>query len=517
MKIVGTTKSNADDLMARVYRLNSLTRNLIATAYPNGKATTVSFYAKSIGGPECLRISLEGPFSSQTEEFNINSSWKRYEISIQNKLAVKPLKVFCTLMSSVKLHADISVFFFQCEEGLYTSSPIPPDIQLPCFAKDGEKGETRDRDIVHIENDKHNGIISSHSATVIMVAEPGPKTCQIMEDQFLTFFSLWSSKHSTEISIGISGKHGAKFVLRVHENGTDQYIESNIIGSNSKYFVCVLFDRNAITVIIDGYVAIMTNIKNCEFDKTYLGCSVLRKNDSLNGSIKSIVTYDSPLIYHRILEIYGELFPEGIPYTYEYMYRYFQYALTTDSELATFNKCIDESSFSYFIRQLDFAIPEIFNQFPPGQSFKEEDVRDWVYALLRKPEDRIHREEYSKIGRTDLTLVYAPTESEKTDGRKYHIEFKIWGRRGYKHAPSQPLKYMSENESVGVFIMIDRRASANIDHFIAIVKNNDEYPCLSIKSVPILEANLRYFVSFHKDSRYRSLRMMINIFIPIKN
>ena len=44
---------------------------------------------------------------------------------------------------------------------------------------------------------------------------------------------------------------------------------------------------------------------------------------------------------------------------------------------------------------------------------------------------------------------------------------------------------------------------------------NPEFPCHSIREVPLLQNDLRYFVSFHEDVRYRMTRMLLNFFLPI--
>jgi hypothetical protein len=211
------------------------------------------------------------------------------------------------------------------------------------------------------------------------------------------------------------------------------------------------------------------------------------------------------------LEIYKDWCPDAPQYSYDYLLRYFRYALTTDTEVTTTEECLEDEGFSYFISQLQFVVPEIYEQFPPQRHFVEDEVRDWVYALMRGPANRSSRESYTKIGRTDIVLNYKDDDRE----RRYRIELKIWGRDGYRDAPSQPLKYMAEDERAGAFIMIDRRAEPNMEEFIEIVRANREFPCLSIREVPLMDIDLKYFVSFHTDARYRTPRMMINLFVPI--
>jgi hypothetical protein len=289
-----------------------------------------------------------------------------------------------------------------------------------------------------------------------------------------------------------------------------------MIGGNQSYFLCVVFDRNQITFIVNGAILVTHSLPTTiSFDRTYLGCAHGASRDSFNGYIQRYVMYPTPLIYPRILEIYQEICPEAPQYTYNYMLRYFRYALTTDSELATIQDCLLDEGFSYFISQLQFAIPEIYSQFPPQRHFIEDEVRDWIYALMRGPANRSTRESYTKVGRTDVVLNYRVNIDAEVVDRSYRIELKIWGRDGYKDAPSQPLKYMAEDERAGAFIMLDRRAKPNLEDFVEIVRTNKEFPCLSIREVPLIETDIKYFLSFHSDARYRTPRMMINLFLPI--
>jgi len=452
----------------------------------------------------------------------VTGQWNRFEISLKNEISLQPLNIFFTTQIALRPHSDIAIAFPQCEEGLFATSPIPPDVGLPAISDDPYAvGSTRAAEILYLDKEKTGVVIDSNSATAIIVAQPTPSTCQIMDDEFLPFLSFWSSESNIEISIGISGSHGARFVVRVKEGDKDEFTESSVIGGNELYFVCAVFDRNALSIIINGAIAItLVFVKSIIFERTYICCSHGKISGNFCGCIKKYILYPTPLLYPRILELYRELCPKNPQHTYDYMLRYFRYALTTESEISTFDACLKDEGFSYFIGQLDFAVPEIFNQFPPKKAFKEEDVRDWVMAIMKQPGAHAAREDYSKIGRTDLSLRYyfpAVEDPSTLVERTYRIEFKIWSRANYKKAPSQPLKYMSEDETACAFVMIDRRRTPSIKDFEKIIRGNVEFPCLAIKEVPILKSDLKYFISFHSDPRYRAARMIINIFIPIAN
>lgn len=514
MRVVSRISSIAANELANVYRLVSRTEYNSLRAFPEDRGIVFSFYARTVSGEISLRVRIQSPFSSQTKDFLVTEKWLRFEVSMINDITLQPLNVF---FKNLNATTDVAIAFPQLEKGLRATSPIPPDIQLPSIAKKSSlTGSSRSAEEAHT----NNLVVDSNSGTLILVAEPLAKTDQIMDDEFRSFISLWASQEDLEVSIGISGFHSKQFVIRHKIKNKDTFIISDIIGGNKEYFISIVFDRNNLNLIINGSIAATLLLNNRYiFDRTYIGSS-RNPNEQLGGYLKRLLHYEAPLLYPRLLEIYGLICPHNSQYTYQFMLKYFKYSLASESEVYTLNNCLDQEGFSYLISQLKFAIPEIFLQFPPGRYFQEEDIRDWVMAIMKRPSRHgLIRESYSKIGRTDLILSYCNTKEnpeEDTLYNNYRIEFKIWGRDGYKEAPSQPLKYMEEDELVGVFIMVDRRQNPKIEDFENIIINNLDYPCFSIREIPIIETEIRYFISFHTDIRYRSLRMMINIFLPIQ-
>ncbi|MDE2164317.1 MAG: hypothetical protein KGJ53_14225, partial [Alphaproteobacteria bacterium] len=238
---------------ALIYRFAPRTKSLLIHCFPKGIAFVFSFFARTISGTEVIHISLEGPHSSQTKEFRLNENWRRYEVAIRNDISLKPLDIYLTTQVALRQHSDIAIKFPQGEDGLCATPPIAPEVQLPALA-DNESGEggRRDADRVWIDEDKTGLFIDSSSATALMVAEPAQRPDQILETQFLSFLSFWSSKSRVEVSIGISGLHGCQFVLRIRSGKDTEYVESGIIGGHQLYFVCVVFDHNEVSVIING-------------------------------------------------------------------------------------------------------------------------------------------------------------------------------------------------------------------------------------------------------------------------
>jgi len=525
MRIVKKIPSIAQGEYAHVYALQLFEKVLVASCFLDGNAVTVSFFARALSGSERLRVLIQSPYSSQTKDFQITNDWCRFDLSMWSDISLEKLEVFFTSNLVGRALSEIAIAFFQIEEDLFATSPIPPDIPLPSIVPKGVQGETRKASRLILDTKQLGLVVSSSSATMIMVCTPTPTTNQISAKKFLTFMSFFSPDSSMELSIGISGAHGNKFVLRKISGGEKEFILSDVVASNQKYFICAVFDRNNVTVIVNGVISLVDTLsEEVMFEKIGVGNAVDKEHpDNFSGFVERFAQYEAPLLYPRILQIYQFCCPENNHYTYDYMLRYFRYCVVEDNEKWTLDTCMADEGFSYFVKQLEFSIPKIYEQFPPSKHFVEEDVRDYVRALMQRPGEPAGREEYSKLGRTDLTLKYIPAyyvefvdEKQGPSQGIYRTEFKIWGRNGYKDAPAQPLKYMGEAEHVAAFVMIDRRKNSSISDFQEIVNQNPEYPCVGIREIPLLEnTDLRYFVSFHQDKRYRTLRMIVNFYLPI--
>ena len=56
-------------------------------------------------------------------------------------------------------------------------------------------------------------------------------------------------------------------------------------------------------------------------------------------------------------------------------------------------------------------------------------------------------------GRTDLLVVC-------DQAQRVRIEFKIWGRHDYAIVPLKPIKYMTDDESCGIVVMLNNSKSS---------------------------------------------------------
>jgi hypothetical protein len=111
-------------------------------------------------------------------------------------------------------------------------------------------------------------------------------------------------------------------------------------------------------------------------------------------------------------------------------------------------------------------------------------------------------------GRTDGLVI-------TQDGRTVRLEFKIWGRHDYADVPNKPLKYMTEDEQVGVVVMMNAN-KATIDRtYVKNVLQRDD--CTWHVENPYSEyTGVFHFVSAHLigTKTILMLHIVFNLFAP---
>tara|TARA_R110000744_G_scaffold339780_1_gene444898 strand:+ start:127 stop:960 length:834 start_codon:yes stop_codon:yes gene_type:complete len=273
-----------------------------------------------------------------------------------------------------------------------------------------------------------------------------------------------------------------------------------------EYAFAATFENGNVSCYVDGYAVLHFEVQaDLEFDLITLNS----KRESGPGlTVTLILMYEVPLGFPQLVNLLFQNSPEIMSEAFELVSRNMRYAISGDSEEFSYRSVISREGFDATIRGLRHSLPEVLKQFPPSSKFTEENIRDWVFALISSPVVTLSREAYTKIGRSDLVLTYSERDNETVN---YHIEFKIWGRHGYKKLPAQPIKYLNPSDTFSVVVIVDRRKNPSQADFEKIIEGCQEYPCTSIFSIPILEQGLNYFVSFHKDTNSSLLRMVLNV------
>lgn len=508
INVIGETPSIIEGVNARVYSLTANKKTEVCKSSSSKKVVNVSFFVKHMDIPFTLRVEIAGPYSSQTKDIRVSQKWERVHLPMRNDISLDPLTVFFTALTIVEKPVLFALEGFQVVERLFAGTPIGQGPALPATAGQGETLEASTISAKGIEQ------ITSKSSTIMMLIDLEWESWELTETDFKTIFSLWSKGSSFELSIGVSGAHQARFAVREWSENSETILSSETISGRGEYFVCLTMKDNHCTLIVNGHVvAGFAFSETILFDEFYIGCTRRSDGGYLDSWIKQSVVAEVPYLLPRILQIYRDACPDHSHFLLDYMNNFIRLALVEDDELHAFEDIQRVDSFFHFVQQVTFSLSKVFLQFPPGSKFVEENVRDYVAALVTRPDFDPIREEYSKVGRTDLLLSYPGNDGNR--GERYPIEFKIWGREGWKDAPAQPLKYMSDLDKFGVFVMIDRRKRSKPAEFEEIVKTNANFPCKNISKFPFLETNLQHFYSFHRDSRFQGLRVIANFYLPI--
>jgi hypothetical protein len=471
MDIVGFTQSITGENSARIYRIETNKLHHICRGFLSRKCATFSAFVASQSGAVPLRISLKGPHDKKTTDFSAGAAWVRMHLTIQSDIDLNPIDVFLEARSGFQLFVNIAIVFPQLEEALFPTSPIPPDMQLPAISKErSENPPRRDADVLYLDSSKVSFQLNTQAGTYIIVETPLWDTKDIYVDEFLPFMSFANISEKYEISVGVSGRHGSRLVIRESSSSSCEFFASNMIMGKTEYFLCCIFDNDTINVIVNGTLCLSKVLTSPKvFERFYIGSSEFYGRDSGYGTATNFMLVPYAFLYPRVLIEYVRQCPTHDHFAYEFMLKYFRYCLVEKNEIETFERLININSFSQFGSLLQNTLPLINGEFPPGKKFTEEAIQQLLWALLSgRPDIIVGRESFAKTGRTDILVSYRNEDNSTQD---YRIEFKLWSARGYDEAPSQPLKYMLAPEAVGVFVMIDRRKSASIEDFEKIVEN----------------------------------------------
>ncbi|OSQ43954.1 LamG-like jellyroll fold domain-containing protein [Thalassospira sp. MCCC 1A01428] len=502
-----------------VYKFINNHEILIARNYVDLRNFVFSIYVKCYSHNEDVVLIVRSKYFSNSKKYRLTKKWQRISVPVDADFNVELVEIYLFFPVTLKQFTVLSCALPQLEKGIKPSSPIPPDSQLPIIQLSKvvqSKCPMRAADILSIDFDKMEDMsegVSTISCSFEMIFKIVHETKQILDDMFLTALSFYSRvDQDVKIVVGVSGSRGCRFVVKLYNGDEEKIYDTAIVAANQVYHVFLTFDNNNCTLYVNGFVALLFYLDSeIVFNKCYIGSD--KGENSIDGLLRGYGVYRAPLLYQAVLHITKEKGEVEHDYNFDFMEGYFKYALGSKDERDTFSACLGNEGFSFLIRNLEFSLPQVIMEYSGGRKFTEDQVRDFVWALISRPSSVLQRERYSRPGRSDLVVCYPDTYSDKYNS--FPVEFKIWGRAGYKDAPSQPLKYLNEDELCGVFVMLDRRKNADISDFEKIVSENEEYPCVSIRYLKILETDLRYFISFHRTSRFNHVKMMINVYLPL--
>ena len=128
----------------------------------------------------------------------------------------------------------------------------------------------------------------------------------------------------------------------------------------------------------------------------------------------------------------------------------------------------------------------------PRKFHDENDYRAYFYDLFNFLDGVLATsEEESKKGRTDLIV--------RGEFGTRIIEFKIWGRNDYKEIVKQTYDYLTDFQSKGYIIMVNKNKQKEIDKEYLKIMRNDRFKLKSsIAEVNDSKSDFKYYISQHK-------------------
>lgn len=490
-----------------LYLIKSSAFQLMAHITPEEeKAFVFSFFCSCPKSKQNFKLQISTKYAKQTYLFTSDSDWKRHQFFIENDISLSPISFLISLENPNIKDVELGIFFPQIERGKIASSPIGDDISLPIISNQkGAKGATRSADKLSLKYTSN-----SFSSTSMVVFFPEAEAHQLTDDDKTVFWRLKDTSKKFDIVFYISGEDGGRFCIRVSDESNLKVIRSRHIMGHQEYAFAATFENGSVTCYIDGYAVLEFEVApDLDFDLIALNTDTDRGPGLI---LQKIAMYEVPLGFPHLVRLLHRISPMIMNPAFELISKNMRYAISGDSEEISYQAATSKTGFDAIIRGLRFSLPQVLQQYPPGSKFVEENIRDWVFALMNNPAANLSRESYSKTGRSDLVLTYTEDDKQRDN---YHIEFKIWGRHGYKELPIQPIKYSNPNDIFSVVILIDRRKNPLQSDFEKIIASCQKYPCTGIFHTPVLEHGFNYFVSFHRSPNSSLLKMVLNIHLSI--
>jgi hypothetical protein len=490
---------------------------VISLHYPTIQARmgyTFSFYACSDSKEkQYIEVSLSDGTETEAITCELAQTERRYSVS--KEFHSSPVELWVTFKDSKKFPSKepfkLIVEFLVLEDGLFQSSYFASYDDLP-----GKR--PLDRHSIPCDN------LSEEQGAIVVFFRPEWFGHELGWHENACIFD-WSANAGVTVLADGSDFGRFKLVLRT-EDGVEVIDSQQIPVSDEIYCLCVRW--------ADGVVEFCLNSKSIVPSESSHRVSEMpapndlgnelyllnaREGDHLSGfgylhpayrtDDNSIRLENFVLLSTRWLSdgdirahmysMYAANYPE---------YRFDWLRSTSGNDARMFKASNWCTSITHFLLKLE----DVWQQNPPGwlreESVLEAECRDEVHRTMLSMEWSSSIEFQGANGvRTDLYL------EDGQQNERIRIEFKVWGRSGYKDIPEQPIKYFASNESFGVVVMINENISSIGNKYRMNVVNSATN-CVGLCELPF-EANFfsDHFVSHHrtmKDLEVEILHIVID-------
>lgn len=455
----------------------------------DSSALTASCFCWSVPTGAVLYMSLDTQGNSVARTFCTEHPSLRFSISLPVPASSKSAVVNFRITNPLGNELRVNLAYLCVERGSFASTPIPP-------------GATRGAELLDCDDPLKTYWGSSEGA-LLFTFNPLYEFSDGDAPNDGCLFGAFSADGLIGIEIFLTKRVG-KIGLRVFNlTGMQQLSTESRPYKGTVTGIGLLWYADTLELIVDGVSVgeLVHSLKDLSIlTKVRIGNHPLYDERAANIGLRAMRVIHQNLGLWEIQAIFAEIDRE----------RYWYFVPILDRFL--------EAEAQRWPRELIgplFKIPSRWQASPPlwsqdGKSLDEGIFRDDVSSYLDAAGIPSFSEAENAAGKTDLIVLLGK-------GLKVRLEFKIWGRHDYADVPMKPLKYMSDDEELGIVVMLNpNKSSINWPY----VRNVSRGPATCIRTVETPFSDFTgafHFTSEHSigEKRFQILHLVFNLHTPV--
>ena len=437
----------------------------------------------------------DGRYSTWSHH-QFSNKWKR--VFVAHDFPQRPNELTILIAIQLSDHfknlkdVEFAVAVMCVEEGLFPTSPIPA-LQY----RDGER--------YSISLDKVGSIRRGLEGHILLIYTPYWFPDQLSQDRKYTIFAGFG-KNGDQL-FELSHDPRSRGLLTLEIDGFGSFVSHIPVPQSGPYAVSLDWNQANTEVSVDGVQHIICPlsipIKECE--RLHFASSPKDEENSLFCSIQILKIYEYSIRHGELRNLLYLLSPEKFGrYNAEFQLKLVENLILYESRIKEAYAIVDKIlKWCTLAREIPNARLEI-------------DFRNQLYTSLKMEDFNPYREDENSNGRTDIVV---PIVKEEGDVFNLRVETKMWGGTGYRNVPSQPIKYMDETETFGIYVMIAENANEEIRRkFVQFASNNKEFSnCGIIGDNPLSKELPFHFFSVHKNDIQGNTKIILCILCSVSN
>lgn len=447
-----------------------------------------------------IKVTLSDGIEAKCDNLLISQTLTRFEVTHQ--FASSPASLLIVLAGEIPAidnprTVSLGIVYPTVEEGLFASSAIAP--ADPVGFRAGEQSSYQTA----------GNFFSGQAGTLSFFFSPIWHGPQLGEENTAFLIDCIGRDQQNAVSIYADGADYGKLKAAIIAAGKIQALSTDLIPvRGSLYSIALRWSAGLAEILVNGRTVaasevVFPDIKSLG-SRVFVGSTERSPNLSAFGILTHLCCWPEWLTddYLRasIFEAYPAEFEQFMP----------DWEQVTNRPRVELFKT-DCWGFQFALVLLRY-IPKLWQEHPPvwllQGAIDESHCRDEILRFLSGRDWGCVSEYTIFEGRTDLAI-----HDKNDQNRMLRIEFKVWGRNDYKEIPEKPLKYISDQESIGVVLMINPSKHKRIgDEYRENVASSPT-DCLGIIDRPFGDELFPdHFVSIHErvNARAEILHIVLN-------